>query len=407
MRSTARQRRSKTRVALALAATLALTTPTHAHAQGADHGGVHCQKLTQRAEFTSGGRQVPYTLVGELCATSHRLRQARSGRSTVQVLIHGSTYNHTYWDFGTVNGEHYSYARRAAAAGFPTFAFDKVGFGASSHPDSSLLTIPVAGDVTHHVVQGLRDGSLAGVRFGKVISVGHSWGSVTAWREAIDHRDVDGVIVTGLIHSDSVNDDLPQYSHRALDDPKYRGTHLDPGYATTSPGSRGRLFHNPADADPDVIAADDNNTPATDQDFHTEVGKDLDPGGEQDGYAMLFSEETRAIRVPVLVVMGSADRLLCGPSTQGGNFDCSSGAAIARQEAAHYAPQARLTACSVPGAGHSIALSRHHGIQDAAAAAWSFSMIGQNGRLRRTPLPAACGAAVAPSPLRGLPPVLR
>ncbi|MER5185483.1 alpha/beta hydrolase [Streptomyces sp. NPDC002896] len=407
MRNTARWRRSRTRVVLALAAALALTTPTQAHAQDADHGAVRCQKLTQRAEFTSDGRRVPYTVVGELCATDRQLRQARSGRSTVQVLIHGSTYNHTYWNFGTVNGERYSYARRAAAAGFPTFAFDKVGFGASSHPDSSLLTIPVAGDITHRVVQGLRDGSLAGVRFGKVISIGHSWGSVTAWREAIDYRDVDGIIVTGLIHSDSVNDDLPQHNHPALDDPKYRGTNLDVGYTTTKPGSRGWLFHNPADADPDVIAADDNNTPAADQDFHTEVGKDLNPGGEQDGYAMLFSEETRAIRVPVLVVMGSADRLLCGPNIRGGYFDCSSGTAIARQEAAYYAPQARLTACSVPGAGHSITLSRHHGIQDAAAAAWSSSVIGQNGRLHRTPLPAACGSAAGPSSLGSLPRVLR
>src|SRR5689334_16530074 len=29
----------------------------------------------------------------------------------LQVLLHGATYNHTYWDFPAVNGEGYSYAR--------------------------------------------------------------------------------------------------------------------------------------------------------------------------------------------------------------------------------------------------------------------------------------------------------
>jgi hypothetical protein len=46
---------------------------------------------------------------------------------TVQLLIHGATYNQSYWDFGTIDGVSCSYARDIAAAGYPTFAIDEIG----------------------------------------------------------------------------------------------------------------------------------------------------------------------------------------------------------------------------------------------------------------------------------------
>src|SRR6478609_8130972 len=33
---------------------------------------------------------------------------------TIQVLVHGGTYDHRYWDFPTINGRSYSYARYMA-----------------------------------------------------------------------------------------------------------------------------------------------------------------------------------------------------------------------------------------------------------------------------------------------------
>jgi hypothetical protein len=39
------------------------------------------------------------------------------------------------------------------------------------------------------------------------------------------------------------------------------------------------------------------------------------------------------IKVPVLTILGGNDATSCGPSSQGGNFDCSSGAIVATQEA--------------------------------------------------------------------------
>jgi hypothetical protein len=89
----------------------------------------------------------------------------------VQLLIPGATYNYEYWDFGKIDGNEYSYARQVAAQGFPTFAIDPLGSGSSSRPPSDQLTIQAAAFVAHQIVLGLRNGSAAGIRFGKVITV--------------------------------------------------------------------------------------------------------------------------------------------------------------------------------------------------------------------------------------------
>ena len=82
------------------------------------------------------GQPASYRVSGELCATKDELGEG----ATVQLLIHGATYNHHYWDFGTVDGIEYSYARDVAAHGFATFALDEIGAGNSSHPSSELVT---------------------------------------------------------------------------------------------------------------------------------------------------------------------------------------------------------------------------------------------------------------------------
>src|SRR5271165_1120298 len=114
------------------------------------------------------GKPASYTISGELFATEDELVAG----TTVQLLVAGATYTHDYWDFGTVDGRRYSYARDVAAHGFPTFAFDEIGSGNSSHPPSDLVTIQSAAFVAHQLVQGLRNGSITGIQFGKVIIVG-------------------------------------------------------------------------------------------------------------------------------------------------------------------------------------------------------------------------------------------
>jgi pimeloyl-ACP methyl ester carboxylesterase len=172
---------------------------------------------------------LPYSVVGELCATSAELRAG----ATVQLLIHGGTYNHTYWDFGTHNGVRYSYARNIADAGIATFAVDQIGTGQSVKPPSSEVTNEVAAYVDHDVVQALRAGTLAGTHFDKVIEVGHSAGSAATWQEAITYQDVDGVVITGTVHhlSASAGQVIGQDFYPAGADPKFQ----DQPWATTDP----------------------------------------------------------------------------------------------------------------------------------------------------------------------------
>jgi alpha/beta hydrolase family protein len=57
----------------------------------------------------------------------------------LQVLVHGATYNHAYWDFPAVNGEGYSYARYMAARKYAVLAVDLPGTGESDKPSGPDL----------------------------------------------------------------------------------------------------------------------------------------------------------------------------------------------------------------------------------------------------------------------------
>jgi pimeloyl-ACP methyl ester carboxylesterase len=312
------------------------------------------------------GQPANYLIAGELCATAEELKDG----TTLQLLVHGATYNHEYWNLGNVQGTTYSYARAVAARGMATFALDEIGVGSSSHPPSTLVTVDAAAYVAHQIVSALRDGSLIGTRFGKVIAVGHALGSAVVWNEAIRYGDVNGVIVTGAAHSRArqFDTELRASFHAAARDPRFQTTGLDSGYLTTVPGTRGRLFFAA------FIAQE-------------EAHKDVVPATELvTAVQVVTGKATRAIRVPVLTILGSNDATICGSNTQGAYFDCSTGAALARQEAPYYSPQARLRACVIPGAGNDLNWTPSYGLQVEDSVAWSGTFVDQ--RLARRGLDA-------------------
>jgi hypothetical protein len=63
-----------------------------------------------------------------------------SQHHSVQVLVHGATYGHSYWDF-TFQPDMYSYVKYMTNAGYATFNFDRIGIGVSDHPPAALVTI--------------------------------------------------------------------------------------------------------------------------------------------------------------------------------------------------------------------------------------------------------------------------
>jgi len=363
-------RRSLLASALAAAAVIAVTATSAAAAstttaEPRSHDAVTCQSGIRIPVALAPGQPATSTISGELCST---LAEQSPG-TTVQLLISGATYTHDYWDFGTIDGIRYSYARSVAARGLATFAIDPLGSGDSSHPASTQITAQADAFVDHQVVQALHAGQVAGVRFGKVITVGHSLNSLIVWDEAITYHDVDGVIVTGVAHSLAKAFAASGGFYPATSDPKFTGSGLDSGYLTTVPGQRSVLFYHLPDADPAVIAQD-------------EARKDVVSGTELNSALPLVTTDltaTRAINVPVLTILGSNDLTTCGTSVTGGTFDCSSAAGIIAQDAPFYSPQAQLHACLIPGSGHDVSLALNHGLQIADTVAWSEAFVGQRG----------------------------
>jgi pimeloyl-ACP methyl ester carboxylesterase len=93
----------------------------------------------------------------------------------------------------------YSYVDAAAAQGYPTFSFDRLGNGRSSHPDPlQIVQLPFQADIVHVLIQRLKSGFIGGISFKTVIGVRHSiGGALTHGHTSKYPDDLDAVILTG------------------------------------------------------------------------------------------------------------------------------------------------------------------------------------------------------------------
>lgn len=115
---------------------------------------------------------------------------------TIQFLIHGFGFDKSYWDFA----KGYSFVDIAAAAGYPTFSYDRLGVGLSDHPDPiQVVQTPLQIEIAHTLIQSLRDGKFAGQKFDRVVGVGHAFGSIQVVGVTdIYPKDFDAVVLTGF-----------------------------------------------------------------------------------------------------------------------------------------------------------------------------------------------------------------
>lgn len=291
-------------------------------------------------------------IYGELC----RPRQRTQAAKTVQLLVPGSTYNHSYYDMPVGDGR-YSYVSQALAAGFSTFNIDRLATGRSTLPPSSAYTLASGTDAIHQVITRLRDGRIKDSSFDEVVWVGHSLGSAMAWAQAAEHpHDVDAFVLTGMSHvvrQEEPSDDGPgadvPFEIKAKDDPKFRGRIKDPGYLTTNAGMR-QFFYDTANADPAVIEADerlkDVSTAADSVSTNTPPAK----------------SPSRAIKVPTLLVTGDKDQYCtvgrCTPET------------MLDHERPYYSERAGLTSVVVPDSGHSVQLHKNAPATNARILNW-------------------------------------
>jgi pimeloyl-ACP methyl ester carboxylesterase len=316
-------------VVSALAATMTLAAGP---AWAGEVPGGDCQAVTLPVTLAPG-HQAGQTLAGTLCEPD----QWAAGPHTVDVLTNGATYNQSYWDW-PVDPEEYSYVRKTLAAGRATFAYDRVGTGASSHPSGTSLTLTTDAYELHQVVEWLN-----GNGYSEIDSVGHSFGSIVAIQESAGYGDVSRLVVTGFLHTPNLgNAYAPLFGYPAALHPAFAGEGLDLSYLTTFPGARG-IFYSET-ADPAVISYDQ-------QHPDTITSTELSTSLTQLALAPPLNPSDQ-VTVPVLIVVGQQDALLCsGPLP-----DCDDPGSVRALESPYYASAPSLTVDTVPDTGHDVAL---------------------------------------------------
>jgi len=322
------------------AATSSLWLISAAVARDSEDALPQCQAMQVPVSLT----QVPgATLYGELCV------QAGATPSAVQLLVHGATYNSYYNDWPYRPG-FYSYVRQMTRAGYATFDLERLGYGRSTHPDSTLVTLQNGTEALRQVVEKLRSGDIGGHAFSRVIWVGHSLGTLYGWLEASVAEDVDAFVLTGLLHTVKASwlTLAVGNAYSANQDPKFGTLGYDSGYLTFKAGTRGELFYLASGAQPDVIALD-------------ERLKDTVSGTEFGAAVPMFDSPpvqtapSRAIKVPTLLVVGQHDRVMCTFAGDPDGLVCDPHN-VAAQEAPYYADEARLHVLVVPNTGHDLQL---------------------------------------------------
>ncbi|MCH5583961.1 alpha/beta hydrolase [Shimazuella sp. AN120528] len=295
-----------------------------------------CYASNIPVSLTPGG-PVNQLVYGELCLPKGKTP------STIQLLLHGITYDHNYWDFPGFDGQ-YSYVDAAIKSGYATLNIDRIGSGKSSHPLSTSIDMASDAWVAHQLVQALRGGKVVGpngsIAFSKVIEVGHSYGSHISMEEATRYQDVDGIILTdpvrGFQSSTLEKVELTLNLYPASLDPKFGLLGQDLGYLTTRPNTRYQSFMKPGEVDSAVIDQDEKlkQTLTT-----TEIT------------SLLVSLNTvQDIRVPVLLVMGEKDYLFCGSEA-----DCSTPESVTNIEKPYLGPNVpSIDAYVLNSAGHDI-----------------------------------------------------
>jgi pimeloyl-ACP methyl ester carboxylesterase len=166
---------------------------------------------------------------------------------TLQVLVHGGTYNHKYWDAPTINGHSYSYVKFMAENGYSLLAIDQLGAGLSSKPDGDFVTMAETTSSLHQVLVQLRSGANP-LRhaFDTIALVGHSMGSINAIYVQATYHDADALVVTGLGH----------VAHPLPISPELIAQLAQYPYFRLPSEARSQLFYYAPASDPDIIAYD-------------------------------------------------------------------------------------------------------------------------------------------------------
>ncbi|THV04597.1 alpha/beta-hydrolase, partial [Dendrothele bispora CBS 962.96] len=112
----------------------------------------------------------------------------------LEFAIHGAGFDHSYWNFK--NGSQYNYAEAALETGHAIFLYDRLSTGKSSKPDG--IQEAQLGTETA-IATGLVDYLRTRLSFGKIVGLGHSYGSIQMLSLAAEHGNLfDATVLTGF-----------------------------------------------------------------------------------------------------------------------------------------------------------------------------------------------------------------
>jgi pimeloyl-ACP methyl ester carboxylesterase len=296
---------------------------------------LQCEEVLFPVALEAGG-PTDHTTVGWLCS------RGPIANKTVQVLVHGATYDHNYWDW-PLKPDRYSYVRAATEAGYATLALDRLGHGESSRVPGAVLDLNMGAFAIHQVIQQMRAGvatdTFGTVTANRVLLVGESIGGNLVWLEAGTYHDVDGLIVASSAHVFSVGfDNIVRFTIPVEADPRFKSRGYPPDYFTTQKGTRGLLFFYEPNAEQGVIQQDERLKQTITLGENTSVGPTL-PVSQQ-------------VDVPTLVTVGDFDFLFCTPPS------CTATNSLAN-EASQYGPGACAEVIVMPDAGHNLNLHKN------------------------------------------------
>ncbi|KUJ08252.1 uncharacterized protein LY89DRAFT_599986 [Mollisia scopiformis] len=273
-------------------------------------GSLNFSRISPFANTVSG----TFNISATYCEPSTNLE----GRNAVQLLVHGVAYTKSYWNGNEYPdpefaGE-YSWVSHAQSQGYATLSIDRLGNGASSHPDPiNVVQGPLQVEILHQLTQSLRAGTIPSISqiYKTVILASHSYGSILGRSLATLHptTGADAYILTaaGPDVEKGFEATLPTFHARAA-------SHVDPlqfdqlpqGYLSIHPPSlRTSLYSYPGDFSPGLLAYDETLT-------------HIFAAGEVIAQAPLESSPSN-FTGPVFVLTGRYDQIACGV----GNFTAS------------------------------------------------------------------------------------
>ena len=181
------------------------------------------------------------------------------------ILIHGGVYTHAYWDM-PYKPEVYSMVQWAYEQKLPTLNIDRLGNGESSHPPGKALTMALNAESVDQVISNIRETGLRGRTFSKIVTVGHSLGSLTAGLTQATYGSADAVVLTGVtgVNVTNVSDD-PETAKERLspDQPARLEPHLadrhhlyDDDYFSRYEKERTRMFFKVPPVEQEIIKLD-------------------------------------------------------------------------------------------------------------------------------------------------------